>query len=182
MKTGELIKELRIEKGMTQEGLAEMTELSTRTIQRIEKGEVDPRAYTLQMIAQALDVDFSIFMDKGFNENTETNKAKKSYSLAFLHLSGLIPLIFPIILVWRHLKQTDKGATDHFKVALSFQLLIFGVLCGCLWVYWRSNVLEPLIGVLLVNALLVIMNALQVLNGKGYFYPIVNKKSKQKEV
>ncbi len=54
MKTGKIIKELRIKKGMTQEELAEMTELSARTIQRIENGEVDPRSYTLQMIAKAL--------------------------------------------------------------------------------------------------------------------------------
>jgi len=32
MKTGILIKELRIKKGLTQEELAEMTELSARTI------------------------------------------------------------------------------------------------------------------------------------------------------
>ena len=58
METGKLIKELRIKKGMTQEELADKTEVSTRTIQRIENGDVDPRAYTLQMIAKALDVDF----------------------------------------------------------------------------------------------------------------------------
>jgi len=58
METGKLIKELRIKKGMTQEELADKTEVSARTIQRIENGDVDPRAYTLQMIAKALDVDF----------------------------------------------------------------------------------------------------------------------------
>jgi len=42
MKTGEKIRDLRIKKGMTQEELAEKTELSVRTIQRIESGEVDP--------------------------------------------------------------------------------------------------------------------------------------------
>lgn len=33
-------------KGFTQEPLAEAGEVSQRTIQRIESGEVDPRAYT----------------------------------------------------------------------------------------------------------------------------------------
>ncbi len=56
METGKN-KELRIKKGLTKEELAEMTELTARTIQRIEKGEVDPRSYTLQMIAKALEVD-----------------------------------------------------------------------------------------------------------------------------
>lgn len=46
METGKIIKDLRIKKGITQEELAGLTELSARTIQRIENGDVDPRAYT----------------------------------------------------------------------------------------------------------------------------------------
>src|SRR5688572_6486937 len=60
MKTGELIKQLRQKKGITQEELAAKTDISVRTIQRIESGEVDPRAFTLQSIASALEVDFEV--------------------------------------------------------------------------------------------------------------------------
>jgi len=74
MKTGLLIRELRIKKGLTQEELAEKTELSARTIQRIENGEVDPRSYTLQMIAKALDVDFSLFVENESEEKEEFQK------------------------------------------------------------------------------------------------------------
>lgn len=42
MVTGKLIKELRIKKGMTQGELADKTEVSDRTIQRIENGVVIP--------------------------------------------------------------------------------------------------------------------------------------------
>ncbi|WP_109700217.1 helix-turn-helix domain-containing protein [Chitinophaga deserti] len=48
----------RKEKGLTQEQLAEMTNISVRTIQRIEGGENVPRAFTLKAIATALDVPF----------------------------------------------------------------------------------------------------------------------------
>ncbi len=41
------VSELRQQKALTQEQLAERCEVSARTIQRIESGEVDPRAYTL---------------------------------------------------------------------------------------------------------------------------------------
>ena len=43
------VTELRQQKGLTQEQLAERCEVSARTIQRIESGEVDPRAYTLHL-------------------------------------------------------------------------------------------------------------------------------------
>lgn len=58
MKTGLVIKELRIKKGMTQEELAEKTELSARTIQRIENGEVDPRALYLTDDCKSLGCGF----------------------------------------------------------------------------------------------------------------------------
>ena len=39
MRTGQLIRELRLKKGITQEELAAKTDISVRTIQRIESGE-----------------------------------------------------------------------------------------------------------------------------------------------
>jgi transcriptional regulator with XRE-family HTH domain len=105
MKTGKLIKELRLKKGLTQEELASMTELSTRTIQRIENGEVDPRSYTLQMIAKALDVEFSIFAKNEVEENIKIDNNKW---LAILHFSGLLPIFFPSILFWKLRKNKLK--------------------------------------------------------------------------
>ena len=67
------IKKMRLERHWSQDQLAEMSGLSIRTIQRIEKGEVDPRAYSLQMIAKALDVDFSLFVE---NESIVDNDKK----------------------------------------------------------------------------------------------------------
>ena len=58
MTTGQFIKEQRLRKGFTQDDLAAKTDLTARTIQRIENNDVVPRSYTLQSIAQALDVDF----------------------------------------------------------------------------------------------------------------------------
>ena len=98
METGKLIKKLRIKKGITQEELADRTELSARTIQRIENGEVDPRAYTLQMIAKALEVDFSIFTENESDGNEDSEEVNKRNWLALIHLSGLLPLFFPTFL------------------------------------------------------------------------------------
>ena len=100
MKIGRLIKELRIKNGMTQEDLAEKTELSSRTIQRIENGEVDPRAYTLQMIANALDVDYELFVETDSDEEKEIKNEKNMTWLALMHLSGLFLLFIPSIIMW----------------------------------------------------------------------------------
>ncbi len=53
------ISELRKSKGLTQEELVEQCNISVRTIQRIEAGEVTPRSYTIKTILSALDYDLS---------------------------------------------------------------------------------------------------------------------------
>jgi transcriptional regulator with XRE-family HTH domain len=52
---GKKIAELRKAKGLTQEELVEKCNLSVRTLQRIESGEVTPRSYTVKAIFTALD-------------------------------------------------------------------------------------------------------------------------------
>jgi len=170
METGRLIKELRIKKGLTQEELADRTELSARTIQRIENGEVDPRAYTLQMIAKALDVDFSLFVGET-NDNKEIQKVDVNNWLGLLHLTGLLPLFFPSLILWNQRKNKTKEMTNHFNAVLSMQLCILGISLGGLWIYWSVNQLTPFIGGLLAGGLVAIFNAISVINGKPFINP-----------
>ena len=51
---GKKIAKLRKAKGLTQEELVEKCNLSVRTLQRIESGEVTPRSYTIKLIFSAL--------------------------------------------------------------------------------------------------------------------------------
>jgi len=60
---GRKIAELRTVKGLTQEELVEKCNISVRTIQRIEAGEVTPRSYTVKTILAALDYDLSKISD-----------------------------------------------------------------------------------------------------------------------
>ena len=99
MKTGQLIKELRLKKGITQEELAAKTDISVRTIQRIESGDVDPRAFTLQSIAAALEVEYEVLVNSEADLNPEDEKETNIW-LPLLHLSGLLLLIVPPIILW----------------------------------------------------------------------------------
>ena len=172
METGKLIKELRIKKGLTQEELADRTEVSARTIQRIENGEVGPRAYTLQMIAKALDVDFSLFVDET-DDNKEIQVVNINNWLGLLHLSGLIPLFFPTLILWRQRKNKKQDMTNHYRAVLSMQLCVLGICLGGLWIYWHSNQLTPFIGGLFAGGLVSIFNAINVMNGKPFINPFI---------
>jgi len=57
MNIGIVIKEVRKQKGLTQLELSEQANLSERTIQRIEKNEVEPTLFSLKSISDILGVD-----------------------------------------------------------------------------------------------------------------------------
>lgn len=61
------IAELRKIKGLTQEELVDKCNISVRTLQRIEAGEVTPRVYTIKTILGALDYDFGKVFGNGEN-------------------------------------------------------------------------------------------------------------------
>lgn len=153
---------------MTQEELADKTEVSARTIQRIENGDVDPRAYTLQMIAKALEVDYSVFVGNNTNQSSEIEKANSNNWLALLHFSGLVPIIIPTVIIWNSKKDEIKAITEHYRAVISFQTIILGVVLACLWVYYKTNILTPFWGVLLINGLLSLINTLKVMRGLPY--------------
>ncbi|MBN4071220.1 helix-turn-helix domain-containing protein [Crocinitomix catalasitica] len=114
------ISHLRKLKGLTQEELADRTNLSSRTIQRIESGEVDPRLYTLKVIAEALEISMEEF-------NTPPEEDERS-PLALLHLSALsgflVPCgnIFAPLLMWMHHKTKINHIEMHAKRVINAQI------------------------------------------------------------
>lgn len=189
METGKKIKELRIKKGMTQEELADMTELSARTIQRIEKGEVDPRSYTLQMIAKALEVDYSLFLENESTEDKERKAKEDRFLLGLIHLSGLVPLFIPTLLIWKNLKYRVEDITEHFHEVISFQLtiLLVFILPGLLiyfFLKFQNFINNPYLiylGIIL-GVIISIHNTINVINNKPYTrFNIFNSKKKNKK-
>ena len=73
-KLGEKITQLRKQKGLTQEELIEKCNVSIRTIQRIEAGEVMPRSYTLKAILSVLEYDFKEIQYQDFKETSIKEK------------------------------------------------------------------------------------------------------------
>jgi transcriptional regulator with XRE-family HTH domain len=78
---GKKIVELRREKGLTQEELVDRCNISVRTLQRIETGEVTPRVYTVKTILAALDYDLNRISD---SESSFFGKIKLFFKDLFL--------------------------------------------------------------------------------------------------
>ena len=181
METGKLIRELRIKKGMTQEELADKTEVSSRTIQRIENGEVDPRAYTLQMIAKALEVDYNLFVGNEPDEEREIQQVNSNNWLGLLHFSGIIPLIFPTVIIWNYKKDKIKGMSEHYRYVISSQLKVWVAILATSWIYWKTGQPIPLILVFLANCIFSIFNTIKVVSGDSYKNFSVLKSESEKD-
>lgn len=76
------VKELRKEKGLSQEGLAKTAGLSLRTIQRVENQETEPTGDTLKRIATALDSTPAELL----NWTEDTLKATVKTKNEYLHI------------------------------------------------------------------------------------------------
>lgn len=122
------LKEFRNAKGMTQQELATNSNISIRTIQRIEKGLSKGSSYSLKELAKILEIgNWKLLLDESNSLDVpEIDKIIKKFDVRLMNLSSLaivvIPLsnfILPLILYIRAKGKVDEDA----KKILSFQLL-----------------------------------------------------------
>jgi CubicO group peptidase (beta-lactamase class C family)/transcriptional regulator with XRE-family HTH domain len=113
-------------KGYTQEELSEKTQVTIRTIQRIEKGDVNPHLQTIKLLATALDVKIE---DLFIIENPKEEALLKKW-LILLHgtpfLGFIIPLaniLFPLF-IWIHKRDDNKIYYNHGVKIINFQITI----------------------------------------------------------
>jgi uncharacterized Tic20 family protein len=176
---------LRQEKGFTQEQLAEYCEVSTRTIQRIENGEVEPRPFTRNSLSNVLEFDF----------NADQTKSENLW-LAVLHLSSIFVILIIPLLVWSWKKNQSTKIDEQGRAVLNFQITVTLMLIGATlllvvvgpasiilmeqmgsglsaaaWIPMAISVLF-LISIGIFTTYEGVANTIRVMTGKQYHYPL----------
>ena len=174
------IKELRKQKGMSQEFLAEESGLSLRTVQRIENGETNPTGESLKRLSNALNVNPDELIDWSIKED-------KKY-LTFLNLSALTFLFFPLLgilipfILWTSrkgkIKNINKLGKDLINFEITWTLLLFCI--SFLWFLMsKIGVIESLtlsmifiiIGVMyFINLIFILLNTIRISNENDTIY------------
>lgn len=172
MTTGQFIKEQRLKKGMTQEELASKTDISARSIQRIENEEVDPRAYTLQTIATALEIDFEVLNKIHKPDFEEEEFGNPHIWLPLLHLSGLFTLLLPPLIIWFLKKDKVSEIRVHAINVINFQLtmLLYMGSRGILSILLFPIVIA--IGLAIFSNAIIILNTIKAFNKQSARYPL----------
>ncbi len=111
---GRKIVELRQQKGLTQEELVAQCNISVRTIQRIEAGDVSPRIYTIKTILSALDRDLDDLQQSSFFETKvkevmllEIDSSKDiSFLFKQLHIGWIAGILSMICFVFQLIEDS----------------------------------------------------------------------------
>lgn len=160
---GNKISQARKERNMTQEELVDICNVSVRTIQRIESGEVTPRMSTVKIILAALDMDLNS-VQRG---STESGKDRSFLSRCLvLHQDkhNLFENYFDIMqiawiagIVYFALGIVEAGmdyANFHGELDARGKLMYSAAKCGILMAYFLFFRGFVVLGVVFDNTLL----------------------------
>ena len=110
-----LVQKLRLQRGWSQQQLAELSGLNVRTIQRIEKGQ-EPSVESLKSLAAVFNVEFSTLKEQGMdNAVSETQSAEEILAFNqvrklkgfYIHLAQYV-LVVPSIAVINALTTPNR--------------------------------------------------------------------------
>lgn len=163
-------------KGLTQDQLSEKTTVGVRTIQRIEKGEVQPHLQTVKLLAVGLDVEVS---DLIVIENPNEEKVERKWMLllhAIPFLGLIIPfgnIIFPTFL-WLQKSKDNKVYDAHGKAVVSFHssITLYFILSLILFFPLPGYNFFLTGAIVLFGIITSISNIIAVLNSGKYNYPL----------
>ncbi|MGD0753952.1 MAG: helix-turn-helix transcriptional regulator [Bacteroidales bacterium] len=135
---GKKISELRKDKGLTQEELVNKCNITVRTLQRIEAGEVTPRSYTVKTILAALDYDLNKISDM-INDNNKRNffewlrdvllidinpDKPANYLIKQLNIAWVFGLIYLILIILGGAAAYYKTTQDQMIFSIPFNICL----------------------------------------------------------
>ena len=163
-------------KGYTQEELSDKTHVTIRTIQRIEKGAVNPHLQTVKLLASALGIDVETLL---VLENPKEEIILKKW-LILLHctpfLGFIIPLaniLFPLFL-WIHKREDNNIYDTHGTRIINFQItmsiLYLSSLVALLTVEKWGFLF--FVSVIPFSVAVMIINSIRSLTSQKCYYPL----------
>ncbi len=114
-----LVRENRNKLNYTQQDLADISNISLRSIQRIEKGEVVPRKFTLKALSKCLHFSLDQLHPMDQNNSGSTNNLTDNFKKTVL---SFIAILLLVLVALAYVAQSSSfPETD-------FELLVYGAL------------------------------------------------------
>lgn len=131
----EIIRDRRTLKGMTQIELSEKTGISLRSIQRVEKGEVLPRSFTVKALAAVLGFNPENLHKIPENDTPETSGKARKFILSI----GSSLTILLLALAFLAQSATFPETSFEFYLFVAGVITLITILQWFIWVEPKSG-------------------------------------------
>lgn len=141
--TATWLREGRLSRGFTQKELSEASNISVRSIQRIENGDLIPRSYTLKALAAILGLSYEEFMISARKHNVPIPEQDDVEAIHGPNKAQQIILSLGICLVilfmsFAFVVQSADFPETTFEGAV-FLALVLSAITASLYFIWRTR-------------------------------------------
>lgn len=163
-------------KGFTQEQLSEESSVTIRTIQRIEKGDVQPHLQTVKLLATGLGIKVEDLM---VLDDPKEETIQRKWML-LLHGSPFFGLIIPLanvlfpLFIWISKANDNKIYDEHGRAVVNFHITINVLLLISLLTFFIMPGFNFFFtgGIFLYGIIVSIINVSSALNRQTCKYPL----------
>lgn len=132
-KLAEVVYARRTAEGLTQTELSEKTGISLRSIQRIEKGEVLPRPFTVRALANVLSFSEQDLEPEQIKSMPSSNRSRAKNII----LSVSIPLALSF-LAFGYIAQSPTFPETDFELSVYWAIVVL-IIAVFQWVVWTDK-------------------------------------------
>ncbi len=163
-------------KGYSQEELSDKSHVAIRTIQRIEKEEVNPHLQTVKLLAIALEIEVE---DLLVLENPKEEIIQKKW-LLLMHATPILGLVIPLcniffpLFLWIHKREDNKIYEIHGRAIVNFQITmtILFILSFIALLTIEGYGFFMFVIVIPYTIIVSIINIISAMNSQKCYYPL----------
>lgn len=183
------LKIIRESQNLTQEELSKKSQISVRTIQRIEAG-TEPKGYTLKSLAKALSVQANeLLINKAdaepqpaCHDNPESEVEPSAINYRYIKMINLSSLLFvvlpplniliPLLLSYK-LKTKNRFAKQIVSIQIMWTILAPIVfMLGILLKLGNTFTLGLMVFIVLSNVFIILRNAMEIDRNKKLYFKL----------
>jgi len=128
------VKESRLAKGYTQQELSDLSNISVRSIQRIENGEILPRSYTLKTLSGILGISLEAMHTEVPEVSTPVRRANRAQKIILS--VGIV--LFIVLGSWAFIAQSPRFPETDFEFLTFAAFVLLGITI-ILYFIWRTR-------------------------------------------
>ncbi len=169
-------------KGFSQKELSDRTNVTVRTIQRIEKGDTEPHLQTVKMLAAALEIEVNelLILDDPKEEDIQKKWLLLMHATPFIGFVVPLANIFLPLFLWIHKREDNKLYAEHGRRIVNFQIsmVLFFVL-GMVFFFMGNSFINKnfpliwfLVAIIAYAAIVMIVNIFTAVAQQRSYYPL----------